>query len=119
MVRRAVEPRRLVAYGVARIVILDDTRVNDVIVQILRTVDEVDTRLAVCRGVELSRITVAYDINIWRIVQDVVMHHKTRVVVIVSVEPVVLRRTRVEVTHHHPITALRLRRRKYRVSMQQ
>ena len=43
MVRRAVEPRRLVAYGVARIVILDDTRVNDVIVQILRTVDKVDT----------------------------------------------------------------------------
>ena len=44
------------------------------------------------------------------------MHHKTRVVIIVSVEPVVLRRTRVEVTHHHPITALRLRRRKYRVT---
>ena len=43
MVRRTVEPRRLVTYGVARIVILDDTRVNDVIVQILRTVDEVDT----------------------------------------------------------------------------
>lgn len=68
MIRRAVEPRRLVTYGVARVVILDDMCIYYIIVQILRTVYEVDTRLAVCRGVELSLITVAYNINIWRIV---------------------------------------------------
>ena len=43
MIRRAVEPRRLVAYGVARIVIIDDMCIYYIIVQILRTVDEVDT----------------------------------------------------------------------------
>ena len=43
MIRRAVEPRRLVTYGVARVVILDDMCIYYIIVQILRTVDEVDT----------------------------------------------------------------------------
>ena len=99
-----------------RIVVPNNVSKSNPVIKRLRTVDEVDTgALTTGRRLELVRILFLDYVDIRRILPDVIMDKKFRIVIRIAILGIVDAGAGIEIAHHHPELVFCLRNRADRV----